>query len=141
MGIIGILAAQPAQLPVICFVVNSDSWRGVEGGLRLTVLLDTSRRLSRHCLQGLECRFCASVPGLSAYKPAGSNGWLRDVILSHSVFTPHLQFEGTDEVFIHEEAATGLTFGSDRGYSQKNNNFLQSWRALPHNNRGQKCRC
>lgn len=32
VGIVGILAAQPAQLPVICFVVNSDSWRGVEGG-------------------------------------------------------------------------------------------------------------
>lgn len=25
MGIVGILAAQPAQLPVICFVVNADS--------------------------------------------------------------------------------------------------------------------
>ncbi len=25
VGIVGILAAQPAQLPVICFVVNADS--------------------------------------------------------------------------------------------------------------------
>lgn len=25
MGIVGILTAQPAQLPVICFVVNADS--------------------------------------------------------------------------------------------------------------------
>lgn len=32
VGIVGILAAQPAQLPVICFVVNSDSCRGAEGG-------------------------------------------------------------------------------------------------------------
>lgn len=79
VGIVGILAAQPVQLPVICFVVNSDSWRGVEGGLWLAVLLDTSRRLSRPCLQGLECRFCASVPGLSAYNrsavTAGSGMW------------------------------------------------------------------
>lgn len=141
VGIVGILAAQPAQLPVICFVVNCDSCRGVEGGLWPTVLLDTSRRLCRPCLQGLECRFCVSVPGLSAYKPAGSNSCIRDVILSHSVFTPHFQFEGTKEVLIHGETATGLTFGSDRGYSQKSNNFLQSWWALPHNNRGQKCRC
>lgn len=31
VGIVGILTAQPAQLPVICFVVNSDSWRGGGG--------------------------------------------------------------------------------------------------------------
>lgn len=31
-GIVGLLAAPPLQLPVICFVVNSESWGGGGGG-------------------------------------------------------------------------------------------------------------
>lgn len=45
VGIVGILTARPTQLPVICFVVNANS----RGGIWLTVLQDTSRRLSSNC--------------------------------------------------------------------------------------------